>query len=138
MSRTSEETKDVFIKGAERLTMALQEVPAVAKCSLLSQTTIDISQRKTKRKYLQLFMCWVKNLPASEKQTSDVKKSKAMVPSVRGWNCQTLESSWFAFLKVVWKDPFLCNQSVFIFDSIIIICSSTSFPFSSLFLFLVF
>lgn len=58
MSRTCEETKGVFIKRAERLTMALQEVPAVTKCSLLSQTTIDISQRKTKRKYLQLFMCW--------------------------------------------------------------------------------
>lgn len=57
MSRTCEETKGVFIKRAERLTMALQEVPAVTKCSLLSQTTIDISQRKTKRKYLQLFMC---------------------------------------------------------------------------------
>lgn len=62
--------------------MALQEVPAVAKGSLLSQTTIDISQRKTKHKYLQLFMCWIQNLPASEKQTSDVKKSKAVVPSV--------------------------------------------------------
>lgn len=59
MSRTCKETKGVFTKGAEGLTTALREVPVVAKCSLLSQTTIDISQRKTKHKYLQLFMCWV-------------------------------------------------------------------------------
>lgn len=36
ISRAYEETKGMFIKGAELFTIFLQEVPAVARCSLLS------------------------------------------------------------------------------------------------------
>lgn len=86
LSRTYEETKNVFIRKTKSFTLFLQEVLGVAKCSLLFWTIIDTTQRKTKYKYLQLLMCWISHLPAKEKQTLDLKESKAIFQSACRWN----------------------------------------------------